>query len=200
MNCAPRFATEKAEIRPALARIFSVGASTEEASMSEFWEKYKDPRWQKRRLEMMNFYSFKCGHCGSADKTLNVHHRIYRKGKNPWEYEDHELQCLCEDCHERSHALHKSVKECLVMLDDAVVAVVLGYVQSCMATDYPDGAMYVHNLETATGVADYCHVSVDTLSKHIDATGRITGKQMMRLHDFTLERERIVHEHQPSFL
>ncbi len=31
---------------------------------------------------------------------LHVHHRHYRAGARPWEYEDADLACLCRRCHE----------------------------------------------------------------------------------------------------
>lgn len=62
-------------------------------------EKLRDPRWQKMRLKIMERDKFKCQHCYSAEKTLNVHHAFYTKGAAPWEYEDSALLTLCEDCH-----------------------------------------------------------------------------------------------------
>jgi hypothetical protein len=35
--------------------------------------------------------------------TLNVHHKEYFKGKEPWDYEAEQLVCLCETCHENIH-------------------------------------------------------------------------------------------------
>lgn len=64
-----------------------------------YFEKLKDPRWQKRRLEIMQKAKFACEKCGDEDAPLHIHHRIYRKGKQPWEYSDDELECLYEVCH-----------------------------------------------------------------------------------------------------
>lgn len=64
-----------------------------------YWEKLKDPRWQQKRLEIMERDEFTCRHCSSKDKTLNVHHSYYRKGADPWDYESRLLITLCEDCH-----------------------------------------------------------------------------------------------------
>lgn len=63
-------------------------------------EKLRDPRWQKKRLKIMERDEFKCRLCGSGDKTLNVHHAYYRPKANPWDYPDEELTTLCEECHE----------------------------------------------------------------------------------------------------
>lgn len=69
--------------------------------MKSYWQKLKDPKWQKKRLEIMQRDEFTCQACFEKDKTLNVHHRLYRKGKSPWEYDDCDLVTLCEDCHSK---------------------------------------------------------------------------------------------------
>lgn len=63
-------------------------------------ELLKDPRWQKKRLEIMQRDDFKCQHCFATDKSLQVHHLVYHKGAKPWEYKNEELITLCEHCHE----------------------------------------------------------------------------------------------------
>lgn len=68
---------------------------------SEFFDQYKDPRWQKKRLQIMKRDKFCCTSCGDDEKTLNVHHcTVYRKDAKPWEYKNSELTTLCESCHE----------------------------------------------------------------------------------------------------
>ena len=64
-----------------------------------YWEKLKDPRWQKKRLDVMNRDGFACRHCGSKRKTLNVHHLFYVFDCDPWDYEEKELITLCASCH-----------------------------------------------------------------------------------------------------
>lgn len=62
-------------------------------------EKLQDPRWQKKRLEVMKMAAFKCADCGADDKPLHVHHRAYARGKEPWDYDDDNFVCVCRDCH-----------------------------------------------------------------------------------------------------
>jgi hypothetical protein len=70
-------------------------------STNDFFTQYKDPRWQKKRLKIMERDNFMCTSCQDDGNTLNVHHRVpYRKDTKPWEYEDDELTTLCEVCHE----------------------------------------------------------------------------------------------------
>lgn len=66
-------------------------------------EMLKDPRWQKKRLEIMQRDNFTCQHCGCKTNTLHVHHMNYRKTHKPWEYEDCELITLCDKCHDYEH-------------------------------------------------------------------------------------------------
>lgn len=72
--------------------------------MTAYSELLRDPRWQRTRLEIMERENFTCQECGAADKTLNVHHTYYAKGRAPWEYELESLHCLCENCHAARHA------------------------------------------------------------------------------------------------
>lgn len=72
----------------------------DKSNNNEFWDQYKDPRWQKKRLKIMERDEFMCTSCQDNGNTLNVHHKVaYRKNVKPWEYEDDELTTLCEICH-----------------------------------------------------------------------------------------------------
>ena len=72
---------------------------------SSFWAAYRDPRWQRRRLEIMERDRFACRSCGDKSSTLNVHHHRYAKGRKPWEYGDHDLSTLCDACHDEQEHL-----------------------------------------------------------------------------------------------
>ena len=88
------------------------------ADKSEFWELYKHPNWQKKRLEVMEEAGFQCSNCGNKDKNLNVHHTYYRKDAKPWEYENSELKCLCKDCHKQHHELSDELKKLINESDE----------------------------------------------------------------------------------
>lgn len=63
-------------------------------------ETLRDPRWQKRRLEVMERDGWACRSCNATHKTLNVHHNLYYgPSYPPWDYPDALLFTLCEDCH-----------------------------------------------------------------------------------------------------
>lgn len=64
-------------------------------------EKLRDPKWQKKRLEILSRDEFSCQLCYDTSTTLHVHHRLYIKGNEPWEYDEKLLVTLCETCHEQ---------------------------------------------------------------------------------------------------
>lgn len=84
-------------------------------------ELLKDPRWQKKRSEIMRRDNFTCQHCGSTDKELHVHHRMYRKGANPWEYGNDELVTLCKNCHERETEAHSELYKSFLELKQTFI-------------------------------------------------------------------------------
>lgn len=72
---------------------------------TEYAKKLKDPRWQKRRLEIFKLANFTCQDCGSATNTLHAHHCYYVGDSDPWKYPDNCFRCLCEECHKKRHGL-----------------------------------------------------------------------------------------------
>jgi 5-methylcytosine-specific restriction endonuclease McrA len=66
-------------------------------------EKLKDPRWQKKRLKIMEYANWRCQICGNKDNTLHCHHSYYTRGKQPWQYPDGSIICICQECHEKIH-------------------------------------------------------------------------------------------------
>lgn len=66
-------------------------------------EMLKDPRWQKRKSEILMRDNFTCQLCGDKKTTLHVHHKYYTDGKLPWEYRSDALVTLCENCHSWVH-------------------------------------------------------------------------------------------------
>jgi 5-methylcytosine-specific restriction endonuclease McrA len=67
---------------------------------SEYLSLLRDPKWQKKRLEIMERDEFTCQSCFDSQSTLNVHHCYYEKGNKPWEYPNTSLVTLCESCHQ----------------------------------------------------------------------------------------------------
>lgn len=102
-------------------------------SAPTYSELLKDPRWQRRRLEILNRANFQCEECEADNQTLHVHHKLYRKGAKPWEYAPEELQCLCEDCHRGRHGLSGILQATLARLSLRDLEQVLGYARGLIA-------------------------------------------------------------------
>lgn len=100
-----------------------------------YYEKLKDPRWQRKRLEALNNAEFTCQVCYDSKSPLHVHHKVYFKGREPWEYEVDQLLVLCEFCHEQEHDRKDLLKYVISYLDsdgprdrDHVAFMIGGYI------------------------------------------------------------------------
>lgn len=84
------------------------------AKKSSYYQKFKDPRWQKKRLSILERDGFKCQwiYCQSTTSTLHVHHFTYLKNRDPWEYDNSFFTTLCDDCHERVGTVN--IKEMII--------------------------------------------------------------------------------------
>jgi hypothetical protein len=88
-----------------LQAIFKSAAPTQEPKKN-YSEILKDPRWQKKRLEILESDEWRCRECLSKEKTLHIHHLYYIKDAMPWEYPDAALITLCHQCHESCHSIN----------------------------------------------------------------------------------------------
>jgi hypothetical protein len=82
--------------------------------MSTYSDKLKDPRWQKKRLEILERDNYSCNDCGTGlngGKTLHVHHKEYIFGKDPWDYSEENFITLCEGCHAARHNIVPDLME-----------------------------------------------------------------------------------------
>jgi hypothetical protein len=75
-------------------------------------DKLKDPRWQKKRLEILDRDNFTCKACGDTQETLNVHHIFYLPHKEPWDIPSGFLVTLCESCHKPEPCDYDDCKDC----------------------------------------------------------------------------------------
>ena len=80
--------------------------------MSKDWHSlYRDPRWQKKRLEVLERAEWHCENCGDSESELQVHHAYYTGSKKPWEYPINSLQALCVKCHKSAEELRQDAKK-----------------------------------------------------------------------------------------
>ncbi len=75
----------------------------QQESRKAYDELLRDPRWQKKRLDVMADAGWKCELCTDPNEELNVHHDSYVADRMPWDYPRSELKCLCRTCHTLSH-------------------------------------------------------------------------------------------------
>jgi hypothetical protein len=68
--------------------------------LSEYQQKLLDPRWQRKRLGILQRDEWRCQKCFDDTTTLHVHHRYYEQSCEPWDYHDNALVTLCADCHQ----------------------------------------------------------------------------------------------------
>jgi len=82
--------------------------------MSEYSELLKDPRWQKKRLQIFERDEWRCVWCEEDEITLHVHHLKYENDKDPWEIDNRWLITVCEDCHDYEYEQRKSEEKALL--------------------------------------------------------------------------------------
>jgi 5-methylcytosine-specific restriction endonuclease McrA len=66
----------------------------------EYSEKLRDPRWQRKRLQIFERDQWACRCCRDTGTTLHCHHLKYIPNREPWDYPDKDFLTLCEPCHE----------------------------------------------------------------------------------------------------
>lgn len=141
-------------------------------------EQLKDPRWQKKRLQIMERDGFSCFICGDTESTLNVHHKRYIYGKLAWEYDDSNYMTLCEECHEK---LTDSIKVANQVINEYTIDVdIIPELLISCSTLYPN---YIRVL---VNVSDYMNRLLNDEVSLIN-TGQLFGE----LYDFDKYQEKI---------
>ena len=135
----------------------------------------KDPRWQRKRLEVLEAADWKCKWCGTTEKTLHVHHKVYRRGAKPWEYELSDLECLCDGCHEEITNLGKRLDNLVSKVKSigrSEASKAIGYLSALASTDLEaEEDVIVADYECAEGVADFLGASAEDV-----IAGLVDGK------------------------
>lgn len=145
-----RVAPEKTAFRPVLPLCFLPGFTEKHMTKKRsYFEKLKDPRWQKKRLERLEMSEWRCDSCCDDESTLHVHHKAYFKGREPWEYDVKQLSTLCESCHQDEHESENHLMLAVSYVDvdggpysaETLASVVAGF---CMQEDFgPDPDIYM---------------------------------------------------------
>ena len=107
----------------------------ERLGMKNYKSQYLHPKWQKRRLEMLESAVFQCQECEDTETTLHVHHKRYFKGRDIWDYSDEELIVLCEKCHKQEHVKKDALANLIGKLNlwqiEDVICVIAGMLETC---------------------------------------------------------------------
>lgn len=189
---AARVAPEKAVFRPVLPFVTLPGFT--EKHMSEFWQKYKDPRWQRRRLEIMQRADFRCENCEDEGSTLNVHHKIYRKKADPWDYGDDELLCLCETCHEQWHDVRNRLNEAIAKMSGVDLEQVTGYAEALLLFQDHEAVekITLHSYYDALGASDLVSAVRGGADEILDLSGTtrtLDARQINELYKIRRDRK-----------
>lgn len=144
------------------------------ATSKTYWEKLKDPRWQKKRLEVLERASFRCSHCNTHDKPLHVHHGYYGS-LDPWDYPDRVLHVLCEDCHAAAEAVRRELYELIGFLSPLMLDEVVGFVQAHADSGVDvDSPIRLRSSEHAAGLGAYHGLTDDEVIASADDDQCIT--------------------------
>lgn len=68
-------------------------------------DKLRDPRWEQCRSQFVRRHGNKCSSCNRKGIEVQVHHKVYRRGVEPWDHPETDLILLCRGCHQDWHDL-----------------------------------------------------------------------------------------------
>lgn len=105
-------------------------------NQQSYSDKLRDPRWQKKRLEVMQRDAFTCVICGDAGTPLNIHHSKY--SGDPWDVEIEHLKTVCEHCHSAIHELGEQpiLKAIKILSPDASHISLFAFTEKSMVAFY----------------------------------------------------------------
>lgn len=113
--------------------------------MSNYSSMLRDPRWQKKRLEIMKRANFQCESCEENKDELHIHHKYYEKGLKPWEYPEFAYICLCSECHKNIEVL---TLEVMKIIAKNIISSEFFYFWDILKCDYLYSYIYRGEKET----------------------------------------------------
>jgi len=76
----------------------------------EYSEQLRNPKWQKKRLVILDRDNWACTICENNEIQLHVHHLKYPEyGIDIWDLDDKYLVTVCNVCHNVLHDLPRTV-------------------------------------------------------------------------------------------
>lgn len=155
-----------------------------------YYELLRDPRWQRKRLEVMERAGFTCEECDKGDETLNVHHSFYEKNRDPWDYPDRSLHCLCEKCHDEAERMRVSVRHHVGLVGSLPqMTMILGFARAMEwedSIDDPSDTLIIDSWEFAAGVGAAFPIHAEDVLDHMDGEHKITHAILCQLRQQSL--------------
>jgi hypothetical protein len=116
-------------------------------------QKLRTPEWREFRERVFAHYPRVCFDCANDPEDtekMEVHHRRYFWGREPWEYEMEDVRIVCRACHDEIHKCEDAWRNIIRALPPWVVSEV-----QRLADEMQDMEVYaVHTWATACrGVA-----------------------------------------------
>lgn len=163
-----------------------------DGAMTTYSELLRDPRWQKKRLEVLEDANWTCTRCYDDETELHVHHLRYRWNVKPWDYDLDELRCLCKTCHARETAAWSLLKDKLMLEAPASVLVplVAGYMVGIgFLWDQSEEALSAKAMAESTFRIGVLAATLDTLPDDlfgdvIEAIGEADHRSTRRMRAF----------------
>lgn len=154
---------------------------TDKTASARKWhaEQREHPKWQRRRLEIMDKADFACERCGDDETQLHVHHKYYVWDNELWDYPDEALECLCRKCHQavedakvESKSLDEEIRRLTKLLAPDYTNQIVGYLRG-MACLYlnRDEVIPAPDHEAVSGLAGV--IATPALNNNIDEMVRI---------------------------
>ena len=123
-------------------------------SKDDYSNLLKNPKWQKKRLEVLEAMGFKCENCGKDDQELQVHHRIYSANLKPWEHDIKTMAVWCENCHKSYHQNKDYILKNLSYASPRGLYVLGLFLQECHRIGINPGMMLDGIAKSLIGVPD----------------------------------------------
>lgn len=123
--------------------------------MPTYAEKLRSPKWQRKRLEVLQAAGFKCETCADTEDELHVHHKWYLPKHEPWDYPPECFQVLCAFCHQLVTAENRLLQEVLATAYFPNPLRVAGYAWSMSEMGMETGPIHPMDEEFLEGVCDY---------------------------------------------
>lgn len=143
----------------------------------------RDPRWQRKRLEVMQREDFRCQDCKDATTTLNVHHTYYKRGHKPWEYPSASLRCLCERCHAGVTSTVAEMQQIIGDLPLSYQRTVLGFARVWRALANNTSVIPVEDTCVADGIAFTIACKFSIVWNARDSNGCVDFDALARNHN-----------------